>query len=76
VKAYTFFNEDRISELPQDNTTIVSKDNKCHTHIILNTKDPYLKQIKPSAHNLNTLTNTHLEKIAITPPLNYTTAPA
>ena len=72
VKSYTFFKEDRISEL-QDHNPIISKDNKYCTHKILKTKDTYLK---PSAHNLNTLPNTHIEKIAITPLLNYTTAPA
>jgi hypothetical protein len=46
-KAYTFFKENRISELPQDPTTSYQKIiknaiNQC-IHIIPNAKKPYLK---------------------------------
>jgi hypothetical protein len=66
-KAYTFFKENRISELPQDPTISYEKILKntiyqC-THIVPNTQKPYFKQIKPTAPKLNTLPKIHKEKI-------------
>ena len=79
-KAYTFFKENKISELPQDPTTsyqriIKNTINQC-THTILKAKKPYLKQIEPTASKLNTLPKIHKENIPIRPLVNYTTAPA
>ena len=79
-KITNFINENNIKELQSDPTTtyqnITKQTINNSIHMIQNTEKRFLKQIHPTAPNLNAQPKIHKDNIPIRPIINYIKAPA